>query len=204
MAIEDFTTYTEVDQHGDITVTAPKCEVNTMRRDATSWVCKDRGASHFGNFDHLITARLIASDLEAMSGIWGLSNGDHTYEDKGVANSGLMAYFDRAVATGNYRLIMYDFSVPDYDIYQVALNTTYYLTISRSATTATCLVYSDAERTDLLATLEVTCSAAAYQYIESIQSRDRATGSADCTCWCEDLDLQEPPPVGRSFGLIIG
>lgn len=55
MGYEDFTTYTEVDEDSDITVTPSKCDVDTLRRDALSYVRDDNGAAHFGDIEHSCT-----------------------------------------------------------------------------------------------------------------------------------------------------
>lgn len=60
---EDFTTYTEVDEDGDVTVTAPRIDWVSMRRDAETYVWKDFGVDYFG--DLLIKYEVNVTDLEA-------------------------------------------------------------------------------------------------------------------------------------------
>lgn len=61
--VEDFTSYTEVDEDGDLTITAPKIDISSMRRDAETYVWKDFNPDYFGNFIHLFKVNI--TDLEA-------------------------------------------------------------------------------------------------------------------------------------------
>jgi len=61
MAIEDFTTYTEVDEAADITVAAAKIDFSTITQTVSSYVYKDMGVGHFsGDFEHRFTFKITA------------------------------------------------------------------------------------------------------------------------------------------------
>jgi len=190
MTLENFLNYTEVDDDGDITVTAPKCDVSTMRRDADSCVYYDKGAGFFSDFVHLCTVHVATGDVSGLVGLWGLSNGAHTIQDKISANVGISQWFH--IAAGPvYQLEINDQDTDQQDTYTAAADTTYYLTIERSGTALTCIIYSDAARQNELDTLEIVCATTTYQYIESIQSRDATPPDADSImAYVEDLDLQ--------------
>ena len=201
MALEDFRTYTEVDDDGDITVTQTKCDVSTMRRDAVSYVYKDMGVGHFGEFEHKFTIHIGTADIFGVCGFWGLSNGAYTEQDKRDDNEGLMfKLYERAV--GVESLELNEWPAFSSDLYDGDANTTYYITIERAGLVLTAKIYSDAARTLLLDTLTVACVATAYRYIQTISSRESAANAgASGTGYVENLDLQEGYP--HSFASVF-
>ncbi|GAH55610.1 unnamed protein product, partial [marine sediment metagenome] len=76
MAIEDFTDYAEEDPNTDITKTASRITTDTMRRDVSAYVYKDKGSGHFsGNFEHKVDVRLTAAGTNYGTVIhWALAN----------------------------------------------------------------------------------------------------------------------------------
>ena len=188
MAYEDFTQYVEVDEDGDITVTATKCSVSTMRRDALSYVRADKGVDHFGDFEHLVTVYGSGANAEAACGFWMLSNGANTLQEGYVGNVGIAILLYK---TTTYQLTAYDFSNDNSDYYDISIDTAYYLTIERSGTALTVKIYSDAARTTLLDTLSITCATTQYRYIFGVASRNStSTPAAVLTGYSENLDLQ--------------
>ena len=191
MAVENFTTYTEVDEGGDITVTASKCDVDTMRRDALSYVRKDMGAGHFGDFEHLVTCRMTAAAQDGQANIWGMSNGSNTDAALATNNDGMRVCFYQGAV--NYVLILADWvnAVGDPSV-PLVLGTIYYLTIRRSGTDLTCEIYDDSDRTNLIDTLAVACSVTTFRYIFGLMSEDLDdSGDATITCYSENLELKE-------------
>ena len=191
--VEDFTTYTEVDEGGDITVTSTKCDVSTMIRNVVSYVRKDMDANHFtGNFEHLITASVGTFDNNAYIGWWGVSDGNSTYSDMKSGSDGYGVGSYGGGGTANLELT----SLEDGETYDEftggAEGSTWYLTIERSSTTLTCKIFSDAGRTLLEDTLTLTVTATAFRYIMAIFSAD-SDWNADHvgTGYSENLDLQE-------------
>ena len=205
-AFEDFTTYTEVDPNSDITVTSSKLDVDTMRRDALSYVRKDKGSGHFEDFEHLVTIPLTSVSADHMGlGHWVIANSSDTHVQRDDNNDGLSITSYRW-PTATYRIFLKDHTNDGEDFYVTSINTTYYLTIERSSTTCTCKIYSDVSRETLLDTLTITCGTGTYQYIYGISSRENpSSGSRTATGYTENLDLQEAAPANpTSQGIIFG
>ena len=65
LGLQDFTTYTAVDQNSDLTITANKIEYDTMRRDADTYVVKDFGADFFdGDFEVHFESEMTACQTQ--------------------------------------------------------------------------------------------------------------------------------------------
>jgi len=204
MAIENFSTYTELDPDGDITVTSPKCDVSTMSTEKAAWVYADKDANHFGDFEHTFKIYLGSASNGGQVGLWGLSNNAHTIQDKVTAGSGMNVKLYRDGA-GNYYIFLNDDGAGLNDSAVIAAAWTRYCTVKRAATALTLKIYTDAARTSLETTLDVVCVETLFQHIEAVQSRDSGGGpTITMSCYIEDLDLQEAPvPVPHSFGVIF-
>ena len=112
-AVEDFTTYTEVDENADITVTSTKADVSTMRRDALSYVVSDKGAGHFTTFEHDFTMWWnVGSTYHEVIIQWAVTNQSAPTETSMYgASDGIYIL----VYQGNYEIILRDESVGDSD-----------------------------------------------------------------------------------------
>jgi len=151
-AYEDFTTYTEVDEDNDITVYTNEIDVDTMRRDAVSYVHKDFGASHFGDFEIQFEATCsAASGIGASVNFFGLTNSSFTHEDAVQNNEGILVH-----------------------------SSTFYFTLTRSGSTVNLKIYSDAARTNLLDILTVSDSTA-YRYLSAVMSKGDSSFFPDST-----------------------
>jgi hypothetical protein len=193
MAVENFSTYTEVDSASDITVTATKIDVSSMRRDADSGVYNTIGAGHFGDFEHLITLYITATpDYGAYAGFWAVTNGQYTAQDMTDATTGMLCYLFENGGDAE-ELYITDNTNTNNDVMTINPGASYYLTIARSGTTLTCEVYSDSGRTSLIDTLSITCGTGTYSTIASGFSRDSSSFVPDAvaTWYVENLDLQE-------------
>lgn len=196
MAVEDFTTYTEVD--GDSTLTVISTRITGTAQDCTttSYVYDDKGASHFGDFEHLITVDIDTVPDAGGFGAWSCSTvyGDWTMIDY---EPGMALYiYDDA-----YYVQLYNMDDLTKDYYN-GIATTYYLTIERSSTTGTCKIYDDSGRTNLVDTLSLTVDNDACRYIQGHFSRNGASGNV--TFYTENLDLQEAVtdyPISASVDL---
>lgn len=74
-AYEDFLTYVKVDEDpGDITVTTSRVTWNPLDLDDTSYVYKDFGAGHFGDFSHDIELQLGTTHADGKASGWVLAN----------------------------------------------------------------------------------------------------------------------------------
>lgn len=202
MPYEDFSTYTEVDEDGDITVTPSKCDVASIRRDALSYVRDDKGANHFTDFEHLVTIYNALGPISYPScGLWALSNGSSTIQAMLDADEGLVLWISGS-APDAYHTIK-DLTNDNEDSYAYAGAKLLYCTIDRTSTTLTAKLYSDAERTDLIDTIFLTCGTLAYRYVFGVASR-QAVSNPDwnITGYSENLDLQEELPP-TSYGYIM-
>jgi len=193
LALEDFTTYTEVDPESDIEVTANKCAVTTMERATAAYVWKDFGTDHFGDFEHLHKFVLQAEVDSCWAGVWALSNSYHVVWDMYSNNDGLGVEL-QTTAGGETRLNLRDYENTNVDFFVLGGAVyTGYCTTERAGTTCTCKLYSDASRTNLIDTLSITCTTTPCQWLHAALGCGVTAGiliSFDS----EDLDLQEVPP----------
>ncbi len=189
---EDFTEFTEVDSGGDITITASKMDVDTMPKGANSYTYKSYGAGHFGDFDHLLDVYTGNEDTGAWgnyAGCWAVVDTPGTKADAEYThNEGIYLFVLRPDASRKFTLV--DYSNDEDDSGGISVNTKYYLTISRSSTTATCLIYTDSGRTNLHDTLSITCGITAYEYAQGVCSQEQS-GNNEASYYIENLDLQE-------------
>lgn len=187
MALEDFTTYTEVDEGGDITVIANKITVTTMTRGMNSYVYKDFGAGYFTDFKHNIQINLTQLSNYGAGCYWGTSSGaNHTYALKNTNNDGLLLY--TYSSTGVAFFVLREMETNNIDSYTGAKNTDYYLTFERSGSTLTCKWYSDSARTNLIDTLSIVCPTTAQRYCQPFHSFD-APHTATISCVVDDLEF---------------
>lgn len=198
-AIEDFTTYTEVDENTDLAVISDTVTITSAQtRQVTFRVTDDKGAGHFGEFEHLVKHVSTTVEIHHICGIWNVTNtlGDLYAQD--TAGDGLAVYSHTNIAN----ISMWDFSNDNIDVYDSIEDEPHWHTIERSSTTLTDKIYSDESRTDLLDTLSITCETGTKRYISVASSYDHNLGTAYLySGTVEDLDLQEgaPPVVRRIF-----
>jgi len=210
-AYEDFTTYTEVDPNTKVTVTATRVTLSQLIRNEATYVCADKGAGHFGNFEHLIDVYI--TDVEAGDGssrsagaIWSLSNTVGTVSDMESGDI-LDIYISQIGSTDdqfNLRMVQLTGGVVDGSDISGNYNagTALYLTIDRTGTTVTCKIYTDASRTTLDDTLTFSGSSTTYRYLEVGVSIEATSDPNDyVTFYVENLDLQEEESVENSVTL---
>lgn len=192
MVLEDFKTYTESDAGGYITVTDTSLTATNMIKNTESYVKKDYGGSHFGDFTHNMTLVFTSADDTCDIGLWMLSsdNTTRTIDEALVNNEAFGIHLLQIV--GDPRIQLKEYVSDSVDTWSTgALPKTYYLTIARASTTATVKIYSDAARATLVKTLTLTVPSTKYQYLIAMSSRE-AIGDQKVTCTVQDLDLQEP------------
>lgn len=211
MAVEDFSTYVEVDPGSDIVKTATRVTWTDLPINLTSYVCFDKGVDHFdGDFEHLITVRLDASDTWGFTACWMIANEANDYFSIRDGGGDLQAVAFREMSGGtDYRLALIDIfaGVLSQDTWDgVALNTPYYLKIKRDEAvgangTIYCYIYSDPARTNLLATLSVAQDEKEdYRYIYGCASNNEGYAFKQ-TGYSENLDLQEV--VRKPYGFVV-
>lgn len=197
MAYEDFTTYNETDPNNHITVVDANSIDAQVNRQETAYVSKDKGSGHFTDFEHLFRTvghNLLSAFGNDISYVYGLLDSLTDYKtlrdnlDIGIGcffydmeNIGAHTFRLNEIENGNY------FS----DDYTYTIDQTIYCKVTKSGTTLTCHIYSDASRTILLDTLSLTLQADhSFQYVTPINtynSGDSHRGDVETF----DLDLQE-------------
>ena len=216
MAIEDLTTYTEVDPNGHITVDANTSTFTDLPRNEDAYVYKDKGVDHFnGDFEHLSEIYSSAGTASGMVYINVLAN--LVDDAKGIYAGGgdmltLLIHMDSANAPSLYMREYVAGTEYTAGPYAFSPSTLYYLKFKRDEGVGTygtlyCYLYSDAARTNLLTTLTLTLHAKKdFRYIYVTQTYNSATTEV-ITGYYQNLDLQEapPPPAGGAcYGYVIG
>ena len=204
MANEDFTTYTEVDDADDITVTSSKVTATSMQLLVFSYVSDDKGINHFaGDFEHKFTTEFsnaVGSAGECAA--WHLCNTLGGYH-----------YYSGYSRKYNHLTIVLMISVPTIqlwenngsennvtDDYGGSVSTTYYMTVKRDENvgdygTAYLYIYSDSGRTNLLDTLTITLQAKQdFRYV-CVMNAEGYNSIHAINAYTENLDLQEEEGV---------
>ncbi len=200
MAIEDLTTYTEVDSDGDITVTSSKCDVSSLKRIADSSVYKDFGADNFGalthDFEVLWSARLEPFPIGM---VWHVSDTAASTLQTLLDNTdGFGVFLNSGAAETDVFLTLQNFIDTDGDDFDgPTVDTLYYVTIERVPSTLTCKIYSDSGRTTLVDTLTVTYNVTTLRYLGVCASRESAAfEDSFMTYYTQNFDLD--PVVGAN------
>ncbi|MBA7496680.1 hypothetical protein ES702_07289 [subsurface metagenome] len=200
MAYENFTTYTEVDPSGYISVAENVITATDIDRDVDTYVRKDFTASHFGDIEHLLKGSCSSIAANAMTSIWMLTADEatHSIADADSGTDGIAISINWTAA--NERIYFQNFEADTSDFMEFdAPPVTYYFTVKRAGTTGSCKIYNDSGRTDLRDTLNLTLPNTQYRYMLPMVGYG-AGGSATMSCTSEYLDLQEaPPPSGGSM-----
>jgi hypothetical protein len=114
MAIEDFTTYTEVDPGDDITIIPTKISWDDLnsRGGGSSYVCRDKGAAYFdGDFSHRFILQRISAVTGATPYHWLLANAVNDFQTMKVADedmAGIRIYYSGGPSGGIYLNLIED------------------------------------------------------------------------------------------------
>ena len=207
--LENFTTFTEVDEDGDYTITSTKIDISSLRGDAVSYVYKDMGANFFsGDFTHKLEVFVNSGSSDGQSTkLWAVSNDIGTYSSLTTGSKSFLALrADREGTQSLIRIIEVDSGTAYTDQWIGGDDDTlYYLTITRDEATGTygtiyCYIYSDSGRTTLVDTLSVALhtSKKDFRYIYGAMSRG-TTGESDYfTGYVQNLDLNLDPTIADS------
>lgn len=219
--VEDFTTYTEVDEGADLTVDSNTIDfVGAVTRGDTFYVYDDKGVDHFdGDFEHRVKHYIDEIDSSGAIAYWYLANavGD-CYDVK----DGYSLWARREWAAGYqqiYRIWEWDSATAYWDtFFGGSKDVEYFVTIVRdwdaeSYGTLTAYVCEDnyygesSPDPDLLCTLSLDLhTQVEFRYVYGCGGYDDG-GSATATGYVEDLDLQEgagPTWTGYAFGYVLG
>lgn len=206
MANQDFTTYTETDPNGRITVSSSRITWAGLTRNEDAYVYDDKGVNHFdGDFEHLLTFfQDTGWDNNAVVVTWAIANDIDDY--KGLIDNlkdSLTLYNQPSVVVNRLNLVELDGGTTYTDQFSVSRTATWllYLKIKRDESVGSfgqiqCFIYSDSGRTNLLDTLSLTLhtSKKDFRYIYGVQSFNTASALAG-NGYTENLDLQEPVNV---------
>ena len=204
--IEDFTTYTEVDPNGRITVTSPKVAWADLSCNEDAHVYKDKGVNHFaGDFEHLVENQLTSAAANAWVVTWMVANDIDDWNGLRGASLSHLAVYDFRGTSPAVEPIWGIFEQDGASAYNdetptglFSFGTTYYLKIKRDESVGTYgtiygYIYSDVARTTLLDTLTVALhtSKKDYRYIYGADTHNIALSTHYQTGFTENLDLQE-------------
>lgn len=198
MAVEDFTTYTEVDPNSHIDLVGTNHIDCTVRKNEDAYLYKDKGVGHFTDFEHLIDLKMNVVPAGSQAGCWALTNYVNDY--RGLINAGKTAIVVLPVrkTAGPYWVYLIELygGVEYFDYYEGSSGTWYYLKIKKDGRAFTCKIYSDSERTSLLGILSLILHGDwDFRYVFAVLS-DNVNIDAGVDNDIENLDLQEAPPVG--------
>lgn len=217
MALENYTTYSEYDASGLVTVGANTLAVAGNNNTAFS-VHKVFAAGHFsGDFEHVVAATLNKDSTAnyALCPFWGLSNetaeSAHSFKEIQAASGDCLYVTQYEASDSGIWIRLFEISTgTEYtDFYNyVSYDTWYYCEIERDESTGTygtllCRIYSDESRSTLVDTLSVALHkkedfrtvyavASYYPYSNRPYSQD-----------IKNLDLQEAGTI-KSYSVAAG
>jgi len=220
MALEDFTTYTELDaggqgnETGHIQFTANHIDFDVYENE-DSYLYKDYGAEHFTDFDHLVDISLTdVTGVAVAGGVWALS--EDTVDDfygLQTTDKTALVVFPYTASVASRRIYLREiYGGLNYDDYWGFLvsGTKYYLRIVKSGTSLVCGIYStrakaeagngiDGDLDNLALTLHADHS---FRYIFGAISYNIGDTGETCSNTIDDLDLQEVVALDNSGSII--
>ncbi len=187
--IKDLRLFTEVDPDSDITITETTCAFDTMRRDVDAHVSLNYGTDFFTDFVHEFEMRVTANDLGGTAVLWAVVDTPGSVTDMQAAAIGFQLNWNNAGGTRKFALRDLASANSDTSL-EPALNTTYYLTITRTGTALQAAIYTDAARTAGFDTLNVVCSASACSSLVVCASAEAGNNPANIiTGWVRNFNL---------------
>lgn len=210
MAIEDFTTYTEVDPGTKVTVDANTVSWNDVdTRNSDSYVYKDKDLNHFdGDFEHKFELQWVDSAINGvLMYFWVLANAVN--DVKGLVDAGADFFgcnFYDAVETKYLGIAIYEngSSVDDESWVGSSTSTRYFIRMTRdddggANNTGQLVAYIatvnyDDEGGNLQATVTADCSAGEqndFRYIYALSTYNSGLADKTGDGFTENLDLQE-------------
>jgi len=148
---EDFTTYNETDGPTKVTVTANTITLTNGDRDEDYYVTKDFGANYFGDFTHWVDVNVTSITDDSTSGFrfWTLSDADDDLKDIDDANGDFVSLWVGRESATTYEIILQfcdsgTLESPVDTSSAINVNTSIYISVTRSGTTLTSEIYSTA------------------------------------------------------------
>lgn len=210
MAVENFTTYTEVDTGGYLSETTTRATWDGLTRNVTSYLYYDFGVDYFnGDFEFLFDVNITdrgSGDNGFVCWI-GLANDLGTYKDLVAADKDELVCF--SYATSNPLGILECDGGNEYSAGcgSAAAGTTWYMKLKRDESVGTygtlyLYRYSDSARTSLqgTATLTLHSSKKDFRYLYAVQSFDDGDANYQ-DGYIENLDLQETVPTNMKINI---
>ena len=202
MALENFTTYTEVDPNSHIEKTENHIDF-TYYANESAYLYKDKSEGYFGSsWTHSFEFKVTDGGTSGSFQMWCLAN---TLGDTSALPLYLLIFGYHFHNPPIYIYLREHYNGSNYQVSWdgASLNTTYYLTVTKTGLSLTCKIYSDPERTNLLADLEVTLQADhSFRYIFGCVSNN-GTSSSYTIGEIDNLELNsEPPPPPPPESLI--
>jgi len=196
MAYEDFTTYVEFEEATNwFSVAANKIDGTAVDIDEHSYIYKDFGVNHFGDFTkHDMKVQFTSNPAGSLGRLVMLGQSNVVDNMSHDTDDCFYVHMDwrDSVSKTRFALFAAIAGVRTNDSWDGAsLATPYYIRMSRSGTTVTLKIYTDSARTALVATLTITCKNENYRYIYAISSTDSSETPYTATGFVENLDLYE-------------
>ena len=201
---EDYTTYTEVDTAGELTVIANRITFTGLAIDEAVSVGKDFGVDYFGDFVHKFKLHVEeltdnASGQKGTFNAYSLCDTElYTTIPINSSGHGLVIYVARA---GVYSLTLLDVGAGTQDQY-VTPTPPYdlWFEVERVGTTVTAKIYSDAFST-LVDTLTLIGENITFRYLGALGGWEQGGADPDtATGYVEDLDLDAAAALISSVG----
>lgn len=191
MAIEDFTTYTEVDPNSHITIDSAAKITQWLDRNEDAYLYKDKGVDHFpGDFEILFEHRsyLNGGDANKLTNIMGLSN--QVDDMSGWAAHGLVIECDDWEGHPLCYLLIVGVGYSAGAV--LNYNTLYYCKLKRVGNVVTVYWYSDAARTIQVASATKTDAAKiSARYLYACVSRNQAVTRPATEQYIQNVDCQD-------------
>jgi hypothetical protein len=214
LAVEDFTTYTEVDVPADhIQFTGTNRIDHAAYRDEDTYLYDDKGVAHFGDFTHKVDIRSDFQDNDWAGGsVWMLSNHIEDRNDLHTATNpfiGVMIWGTNA----NRRIYLEESTGAgawNQDWCNINANTWYYLLIKKTGVNLICGIYStaalrnagdgtDGDVCNLAIVLDIDYT---FRYVYACNSHNDGKNWW-ANNYVENLDLQENVSGSSDFNIAI-
>ena len=196
----DFTTYTETDGAGKVTVAATQITLTNGDRDEDYYVTKDFGTDYFGDFTHWVDVNVtnLTDDPASAFVCWGMADSAADFNAIDIAGgSALILFASRSITDTFWKLNLYDLTTGTLTILDssinIAVNTEIYLGITRSGTTITVTISSTSALRDAgtanLGTITGTCNNTTFSHVYGIGSHNYGATGKDISGTVSNLDL---------------
>jgi hypothetical protein len=188
--LENYTTYTEIDEDGDITVTDYTITFDTMRRDAISRVQFDYGANFFDEFQHELDVNM--TDIEAGDAsdrsspmVWAVANSLGPWVGDVQNSDSIAVWINQVGATDDqyqFHITWFEAGALQDQVIGIVrnVNEEVYLVMNRTDDDFFLAVYSDSSRSTLNETLTILNVAnTQFRYLYGLLNVGSANDPAD-------------------------